>query len=206
MTLMQEEYLDQSILLATLVQNNFTNTLKRKNRSVKQAGFWVLHNTYMPSVLIETGFLTNKKEGAYLNSKKGQTDMAKEIAKAILSYRSSLSLATENSKNPVIEENEIVEAIENGEEKIYEGITFKVQLAASSKDLELKPFNFKGLKELSRNKEGGLFKYYYGDTSDYNKIQLMKTFAREKGYSTCYIVAFKENKKIKLTEVLQTED
>ena len=70
----------------------------------------------------------------------------------------------------------------------------------------MKPFNFKGLKELSRNKEGGLFKYYYGDTSDYNKIQLMKTFAREKGYSTCYIVAFKENEKIKLTEVLQTED
>lgn len=206
MTLMQEEYLDQSILLATLVQNNFTNTLKRKNRSVKQAGFWVLHNTYMPSVLIETGFLTNKKEGAYLNSKKGQTDMAKEIAKAILSYRSSLSLATDNSKNPVIEENEIVKAIENVEEKIYEGITFKVQLAASNKDLELKPFNFKGLKELSRNKENGLFKYYYGDTSDYNKIQLMKTFAREKGYSTCYIVAFKQNKKIKLTKVLQYED
>jgi len=206
MTLMQEEYLDQSILLATLVQNNFTNTLKRKDRSVKQAGFWVLHNTYMPSVLIETGFLTNKKEGAYLNSKKGQNEMAKEISKAILSYRSSLSLATDNSKNPIIEEDEIVEAIENVEENIYEGVIFKVQLAASSKDLELKPYNFKGLKELSSNKENGLFKYYYGDTSDYNKIQLMKTFAREKGYSTCYIVAFKDQKKVKLTEVLHSED
>ena len=206
MTLMQEEYLDQSILLATLVQNNFTNTLKRKNRSVKQAGFWVLHNTYMPSVLIETGFLTNKKEGAYLNSKKGQNEMAREISKAILSYRSSLSLATDNTQNPVIDENEIVEAIENVEEKIYEGVTFKVQLAASSKKLDLKPYNFKGLKELSSNKENGLFKYYYGNTSDYNKIQLMKTFAREKGYSTCYIVAFKDNKKVKLTEVLQSED
>ena len=67
----QEEYLDQSIQLASLIQNNFTNRLKRKNRKVKQAGFIVLHQTVMPSVLVELGFLTNKREGAYLNSKKG---------------------------------------------------------------------------------------------------------------------------------------
>ena len=69
MTLMQEEYLDQSILFATLVQNNFTNTLKRKNRSVKQAGF--MGTCIIPTCLaylVETGFLTNKKEGAYFNS------------------------------------------------------------------------------------------------------------------------------------------
>ena len=59
LTLLQEDYLDQSILLATTIQTNFTEKLKRKNRGVKQAGFWVLHNTYMPSVLVETGFITN---------------------------------------------------------------------------------------------------------------------------------------------------
>ena len=72
LTLMQEEYLDQSILLASFVQDNFRKDLNRKNRGVKQSGFWVLHNTYMPSILIEAGFMTNPKEGAYLNSKKGQ--------------------------------------------------------------------------------------------------------------------------------------
>lgn len=206
LTLLQEEYLDQSILLASLIQNNFTNTLKRKNRSVKQAGFWVLHNTYMPSVLIETGFLTNKKEGAYLNSKKGQTEMATEITKAILSYKNSLSLATDDSQNPVIDETEIDAAIETTEEKLYPGITFKVQLAASSKKLEPKPYNFKGLKEISRNQEDGLYKYYYGETSDYNKIQLMKTYAREKGYPSSYVVAFRDGEKVKLSEVLKSED
>jgi len=206
LTLMQEEYLDQSILLATLIQNNFTNSLKRKDRSVKQAGFWVLHNTYMPSVLIETGFLTNKNEGAYLNSNKGQEEIALEIAKAILSYKSSLSVATSNAQNPVMEESEIDNAIQTTEEKIYKDVIFKVQIAASGKKLETKSYNFKGLKNVTRIKEGGLFKYYYGETSDYNKIQLMKTYAREKGYSSCYIVAFKEGKKAKLSDVLKSED
>ena len=75
LTFMQEDYLDQSILLARYVQDNFTFRLKRKNRGVKQAGFWVLHNTYMPSILIETGFITNKTEGDYLNSQKGKIDV-----------------------------------------------------------------------------------------------------------------------------------
>lgn len=61
-TIMQEEYLDQSIQLAKMIQQNFTDKMKRKNRGVKQAGFIVLHQTYMPSVLIETGFVTNREE------------------------------------------------------------------------------------------------------------------------------------------------
>ena len=121
LTLMQEEYLDQSIMLASLVQNNFVNKLKRKDRSVKQAGFIVLHQSYMPSVLIETGFLTNKKEGAYLNSSKGQREMAASIADAILSYKKNIQLATNDSQNPVITQDEIDNAIASTEEKIYQG-------------------------------------------------------------------------------------
>src|SRR5690554_411401 len=184
MVLMQEEYLDQSILLASLVQNNIVTNLKLNDRSVKQAGFWVLHNTYMPSVLIETGFLTNKKEGAYLNSAKGQVEMAREIGNAISRYVASLTEANTNLKinDPEIEQIKVDKAIEETEADIYEGVVFKVQLAASGNKLEPNPSNFKGLKEVSRNHEDNLYKYYYGNTSDYNKIQLMKTFARQKGY------------------------
>lgn len=90
LTIMQEEFLDQSILLAKLIQDNFTSRLKRNDRKVKQAGFIVLHQTFMPSVLIETGFLTNKDEGRYLNSNKGQTEIGTAIAKAIINYKSSI--------------------------------------------------------------------------------------------------------------------
>lgn len=205
MVLMQEEYLDQSILLASLVQNNIVNNLKQNDRSVKQAGFWVLHNTYMPSVLIETGFLTNKKEGAYLNSSKGQTEMAREIGKAIDGYIKSLSISEEKIKHPEVKELEMEKAIEVTKEDIYDGVIFKVQLAASSKKLEPNPNNFKGLKDVFRDKEDGLFKYYYGDTSDFNKIQVMKTFVQQKGYPSAYIVAFKKGKKVNLPEVLKSK-
>ena len=86
LTLMQEEYLDQSIIAASYIQNSFVQNLKRKNRNVKQAGFIVLKYTYMPSVLIETGFLTNKSEGSYLNSLNGQKEMSNAISKAIIKY------------------------------------------------------------------------------------------------------------------------
>ena len=84
LTLMQETYSNQSIEAAATIQKSFVANLGRKDRTVKQAGFVVLKYTYMPSVLVETGFLTNKKEGSYLNSKKGQNEMSKAIAKAIL--------------------------------------------------------------------------------------------------------------------------
>jgi len=90
LTIMQEEFLEQSIQLAKLMQDNFTKKLSRKDRKVKQAGFIVLHQTFMPSVLVETGFLTNKAEGSYLNSKKGQNEMGVAIANAIIGYKNGV--------------------------------------------------------------------------------------------------------------------
>jgi len=102
LTIMQEEFLDQSIQLAKFMQDNFTQSLTRKDRKVKQAGFIVLHQTFMPSVLVETGFLTNKDEGAYLNSKKGQQEMGKAIATAVLKYRDGVSTNTNSSQQIAI--------------------------------------------------------------------------------------------------------
>ena len=94
MALMQEEYLNQSILLADFIQKNFTHKLKRKNRGVKQAGFLVLKNAVMPSVLIETGFLTNNHEGPYLNSRNGQEKLSNAIVDAIIKYAENINLNT----------------------------------------------------------------------------------------------------------------
>ncbi|QED36967.1 N-acetylmuramoyl-L-alanine amidase [Antarcticibacterium arcticum] len=202
MMIMQEEYLDQSILLADFVQKKFTNDLNRKNRGVKQAGFLVLHQTYMPSVLIETGFLTNSSEGNYLNSSTGQSNMATAITKAILDYSHSINMATLDN----LTENLPVETIPVIEEpEFYEGITFKIQLAASSKKIDPKASNFKGLTPVFREKEDKLFKYYYGATSSYSQIQKMHQQAKSKGYPTSYIVAFKNGAKITVNEALKTQ-
>lgn len=206
MTIMQEEYLDQSILLADFVQKKFTHDLKRTNRGVKQAGFIVLHQTYMPSVLIETGFLTNKEEGPYLNSSYGQTKMADAIVDAIKDYSHNINLGVLDNleKNAPVEittkENKI-EAFKDN----YEGITFKVQLAASSKKLEPKSSNFKGLTPVFREKEGKLYKYYFGATSSYSQIQNLHTEAKTKGYKTSFLVAFKDGDKITVNDALKTQ-
>jgi N-acetylmuramoyl-L-alanine amidase len=175
-TLMQEEYLDQSILLASLVQDNFTKDLKRKNRGVKQSGFWVLHNTYMPSILIEAGFMTNAREGAYLNSKKGQTDISNSIFKAIESYKKAINYSADNQP------------------KTVNNIIYKVQISASKRRLELKSYNFKGLKNLSRIKQGSTYKYFYSSSSDLEEIKEKKKYARSKGFSNAYIVGFENGK------------
>jgi len=114
LTIMQEEFLDQSIMLAKLMQENFSNKLKRNDRKVKQAGFIVLHQTFMPSVLIETGFLTNKSEGGYLNSKRGQIEMGKAIADAVVNYKNSVRGIV--SQTPGIKEPDQIVAVADKEE------------------------------------------------------------------------------------------
>ena len=192
LTLLQEDYLDQSILLARTIQNNFAQKLKRRDRGVKQAGFWVLHNTYMPSVLVETGFITNRKEGDYLNSERGKEEISKSILDAVLDYKSSL--------NPEIStENLSVEDTKN-----IAQIIFKVQIAASSNKVAPKSYNFKGLSPISRTKLTSVYRYFYGETTDYNKAKELKNEAIGVGYTSAFVVAYKNNTRISLKEALKT--
>ncbi len=204
LTIMQEEYLDQSILLADLVQKEFTNDLKRKNRGVKQMGLIVLHQTYMPSVLVETGFLTNNQEGPYLNSRRGQDDMARAITEAIVQYSKTINL---NLLESIAKEHpsDKKENIASPAPQIYKDVTFRVQIAAGSKKIDPKPYNFKGLSNIDRSKENGMFKYYYGETSDYLKIQQLHQEAIKKGYPTSYIVAFRNDHKITVNDALKSK-
>lgn len=197
----QEEYLDQSILLASKIQHNFTNDLKRVDRGVKQAGFIVLHQTIMPSVLIELGFLTYKPEGLYLNSKKGQDDMAQSIIKAILEYKKGLVQYIGND----VYDDSVVETKINpkSEAVIFENIVFKIQIAASSRKLEPKPYNFKGLDDISREQESKLYKYFFGSTNNYNEAKRLENIAKQK-FKNSFIVAYKNGKKIELSEALKS--
>ncbi|MCT4630087.1 N-acetylmuramoyl-L-alanine amidase [Winogradskyella sp.] len=202
----QEVYVEQSIVLARKIEDNFINKAKRKSRGLKQASLLVIRNTYMPSVLVEVGFLTNNKEGAYLNTKAGQSKMAKAIKDAIIAYKKEIDqnvgsnildsdIASETGNNTeIVEESPL----------IYDSITFKVQIAASSKALEPKSYNFRGLSEISREKIGRIYKYYYGSTSDYNKIKELQKNAKAKGYKDAFIVAYKERERIDVSEALKS--
>ncbi|WP_298778419.1 N-acetylmuramoyl-L-alanine amidase [uncultured Polaribacter sp.] len=190
LSLLQEENLDKSLEIASLIQNNFAVKLKRNDRKVKQDNFQVLRETIMPSVLVELGFLTNKKEGKYLNSKKGQAQMGKSIADAIVSYIDHLKL------NRVVDDNDSL--IFNEDIKKSE-IVFKVQISSGKNKLATKSYNFKGLRDVERVKVGSFYKYYYGVSTKYTHASKSLKEAKAKGFSSAFMVAFKNGEKISVT-------
>lgn len=197
LTLMQETYLDQSIVAADKIQKRFVKNLKRKDRTVKQAGFIVLKYSYMPSVLVETGFLTNTKEGAYLNSSKGQKEMAATIADAIIDYKNTMQKSVATKAASSEQSPQPAKASSSAQAE------FRVQIAASKNALDPKPYNFKGLSPIYRERAGDIYRYYYGKTTDYNKAKKWLRGAKRKGYKSAFVAAFLEGKKIPLATGLK---
>lgn len=222
--ILQEDYLDRSISLASKIESNFKNKLHRKSRGIKQTPLWVLDAAYMPSVLIELGFLSNSQEGLYLNSEQGQNNMAEAIASAIITYKneyfgtqSNTNYGEISSKNSI--ENGINDTAKNTEKKRDSGnqpmqkqdlrtqnseVVFKVQFAVGNKNIKLNPSNFKGLKKVSMTvSNGSLFRYAYGLTSDYDTAKEDLKVVKSKGYTSAYIIAIKDGKNISIQEALK---
>lgn len=197
LTMMQEENLNNSILLAKEIQDNFTNKLKRNSRGIKQQPLWVLDAASMPSVLIELGFLSNKEEGEFLNSDEGQDKMAKQIANAIIKYKKKYF--GDGFETVIKSEPKETASVKNSSEKskptnVSDDTIYKVQLMASSKKIDLKSNNFKGLKNISSVFVNNIYKYMYGETSKFDEAKKMQLDARNIGYSQAFIVEFKEEK------------
>lgn len=89
-TLIQSAYQEASLKFAQKVENQFKDRVGRLSRGVKQAGFVVLWRTTMPSVLIETGFLTNPTEEKFLAGEQGQDLIASGIYRAFKEYKSEV--------------------------------------------------------------------------------------------------------------------
>lgn len=224
MTLMQEEYLDNSIALASKIQDAFSDLGKKsRGEGVKQAPFMVLHKAYMPRVLIETGFISNSIEGNILNSDAGQNEVAKAIAQAIISYKKGYygngeveifeerpsqkinEKPIKDSATPVQSKNtsQSGESISSKKAIDNSKAVFKVQLSASSKRMELIPRNFNGLKNISVAYENRLYKYMYGETADYNEAKEQLKEAKEKGYNSAFLIAFKNGEKINIQDAFK---
>jgi N-acetylmuramoyl-L-alanine amidase len=224
MTLMQEEYLDNSISLASKVEDAFEDLGKKiRGGGVKQAPFMVLHKAYMPRVLIEMGFISNTTEGNKLNSEEGQDEIAKAIADAIISYKkeyygSGEMEIFEERPSQKINEKPIRDTVTPAKPKMMSQTVeptqtkkvvdnskpiFKVQLSASIKRLELIPRNFNGLKNISVAYENRVYKYMYGETADYDEAKKQLSEAKDKGYNTAFLIAFKNGEKINIQDALK---
>jgi len=84
---MQDKYIDKSVEFSSIIQKQFVSYCQRTDRGVRQAGFWVLHRSACPSVLVEVGFISNPAEERYLTSDQGQKEMATAVFNAFVDYK-----------------------------------------------------------------------------------------------------------------------
>ena len=193
-SVMQKEYSAQSLDFAGMVQDQFRLKAGRNDRSVKQAGFLVLWGTTMPSILVETGFITNPDEAKFLNSTDGQDLIASAIFRAFRDYKNTI-----DKKSGFTNVNIPISITSQNDTLI--NISFMVQIATSGKRTGLKPENFKGLTDLTEISDGERFKYASGKFDNYsNAVDYRKKIIGV--FPDAFVVAVKDNKIVPLQEAL----
>ncbi|NOR75797.1 MAG: N-acetylmuramoyl-L-alanine amidase [Draconibacterium sp.] len=197
--LVQDEYLEQSVMFASSIQKQFKEKSHRADRSVKQAGFLVLRRTTMPSVLIEAGFLSHTSERNYLLSESGKINLASAIFAAFKEYKrkiedkSSFNLVT--SKDIKIEDKQ-PEVTLKKKAKLQENIKktkyFSVQVIALKRKLKTTPNNFKGVENIFIVESEDINRYYSGKFKTIYEAEKEKSRLKTK-YPTAFIVEFDDN-------------
>jgi len=146
-SLYQNAFLDQSLTFASKVETQLKERVGMLDRGVKQAGFLVLYKTTMPSVLIETGFLSNQKDEALLATNQGRDYIASAIFRAFRDYKTQMDgsnmIHIDNDKNinrnnVKLQENDTSRAILMIKPKVQKDSLKKVKLNATKVNREVK--------------------------------------------------------------------
>lgn len=197
MSLQQSAFLNQSLEIAARIQDQFRERVGRVDRGVKQGPFLVLNQTTMPSVLVETGFISHAEDQKFLAADEGQEYMASAIYRAFKDYKQSIEEKLLSSFQMA---DDLKKQQQNAQKKGIEGLVFKVQLATSASKIDLLPENFKGLKEVEVYEAGGLFRYTYGQKETAEEAVVAQEEARTAGYKDAFIVAFLNGNRISVGE------
>ncbi|MCB9283614.1 MAG: N-acetylmuramoyl-L-alanine amidase [Lewinellaceae bacterium] len=233
MSMYQNAYLEQSILFADKVEKHMETSANRHSRGVKQAGFLVLRETTMPSVLIETGFLSNSQEVDYLRTEDGQQQIAGAILDAFSDYKSDLeggtSTQTTTAKpvpapppppaavpvaSPPAQTKENTSPAPSPQSPPpvytapasapYKGIIFRVQVAASATLLDLRTGAWAQVTyPIEIVTENGMTKYQIPASSGLWQAQQIQQQMRDLGFSDAFIVAYQYGQKITVNDAKQ---
>lgn len=188
LTFFQNAYLENSLTLASMVQDQFRERARLKDRGVWQAGFWVLYKTAMPGILIETGFLSNPNDERYLRSEEGQTYIASAIYRAFKEYKLRFEDPANKAKPATVQAQD---------DKPAGDIRFRVQFASSSKKKSLS--KFKDVEDVREYRHQGVYKYTSGNELSYgDAIRIQNKLRLNKKYRDAFIVAFRNDERIDL--------
>lgn len=194
--LIRSHDIEKSINCAEAIQRKMVTRSKLPNRGVSNAGFLVLHQTAMPSILIELGFISNPTEEKYLSSANGQRALAKGIFDGFSSYYKQYGISKGTSQSPPVRTkgNTTIGSTTTASDNTKENVNskaplFKIQIMTSDRKLKSNDKRLKGLKA-DYYKEKGLYKYTYGETTDYNEILALRKKIAPK-FKEAFIIAFR---------------
>ena len=218
---LQDKHMEQSINFASLIQTQFKRSAGRIDRGVRQAGFLVLRKTSMPSVLVELGYISNRQEEQFMRTAAGQNKLAEALYDAFCKYKKNYDrrkgnisgavvapVANEktpppgseadilNKKQQATRQKTSVSSTTSVNRNTKGKVIYKIQFLTSNKKLPANSRLFKGYKNVDFYVEKGIYKYTYGETSDFNSIRKMRrTIAKD--FKDAFIIAFKDGKKVK---------
>ncbi len=215
-SLLQNTYMEQSLNFATYVQSQFKNSAQRTDRGVKQAGFLVLWKTAMPSVLVETGFISNPEEEQFLDSDEGVDQLASAIFRAFKNYKldienRSLTVSSPFNDTVIHEKQSAVKdsspitsvSIVPVDTSITDStIEFLVQISSSKKSIHVNSKFFKGIENIEEIKTEDSFKYVVGRTNSYTTV-LSTCKNLKKTFPDAFIIAVRNSKIIPVKEALK---
>ena len=223
---MQSKYIDQSVEIAYYIQKEFVE-IKRLDRGVRQAIFWVLHQVKMPSILVELGFITNPTEENFLISDEGQKKMATCIYSAFEKYKHEYDKRTittpqiekqqntkeNNKKKENQQEKKIKKSESNNKEKKdtqtsnSTNLTYKIQIFSSRTPIANTHYDYnraKKFNDVDHYFENNWYKYTCCKVKTYKEAE-QKLTEVQKVFKDAMIVAFEGDKKISLDDAKKQE-
>ena len=205
---MQNTNMEQSLIFAAYVEEEFARHAKRKSRGVKQGPFLVLWKTTMPSVLIEIGFISNAEEEKYIASERGQTEIAESILRALSKYKAHLekgkfAVQQASLSNLSRSAGYNIESVRTRPDKAPQKapqrspqrhqVTYHVQILSTSKRLKTTAPEFKGLKNVSSYRHNDSYRYYIGSAGSANELMPLLKDTKKK-FRDAFIVKLKNGK------------
>ncbi len=199
-SLMQRTYLNQSLKFASNIQTEFREKARRVDRGVFQAGFLVLWRTTMPSVLIETGFISHPDEEKYLSSQAGQDYLASAIFRAFRDYKAEIEKSSNFENKPVVKQTESPPPLKEmpSELKVY----FKVQVFSSKNLIEPNDPSLKNFSDVEIFEAGKWYKYAVGKFLNYDTASQNLKTVRDM-YPDAFIIAVNNGEIIPVNEAIK---
>ena len=191
LALKQSVYLNQSLELGSLIQNQFADRVGRKDRGVKQAGYYVISFTNMPSVLVELGFLTNPEEEDFLNSENGKELMASALLRAFRTYKEKHHPGPPAQEpKPAPEERSEPSVATASEDAPLISPTYRIQILASQDPLSTDDSRLGDTGPVVEYIRNGLYKYAVGSFGSSVEASLHKSKIQQQGFPDAFVVKF----------------